>query len=349
MARRNQGPKLRYLRDRGVYYITWTVGGRSRKCSTSTASREDAEIFLAEWISQRGGRSHGPSDPAQTLVTDVLADYAREHGPKVVAPRAIGSAIEPLTNFWAGRSVADVTLNTCERYGTVRQRSVSTVRRELAVVSAAINWAFKSGRITRTVAVTKPPKPAPRERWLTRGEAARLIRTAKTDKARFYLPLFIPIGLYTGRRSEALLSLRWPQVDLKAATIDFEIPGRHRTNKRRGKVPIPPRLLPHLIRARRRGTDLGHVLHIDGKPIKNIKKGFAAACERVGIEGVTPHTLRHTAATWLVQRGVPTWEAAGFLAMGVETLTRTYAKHHPDYMRTAAEAIGKRVARNGAQ
>jgi integrase len=76
---------------------------------------------------------------------------------------------------------------------TARQRSVSTVRRELAVLSAAINWAFKSGRITGTVAVTKPPKPAPRDRWLTRDEAARLIRAAKTAKARFYLPSFVRI------------------------------------------------------------------------------------------------------------------------------------------------------------
>ena len=72
------------------------------------------------------------------------------------------------------------------------------------------------------------------------------------------MPLFILLGLYTGRRKEAILSLRWPQVDLEAALIDFEIAGRKRTNKKRGKVPIPARLLPHLIRARRRGTDLGY-------------------------------------------------------------------------------------------
>ena len=230
-----------------------------------------AQIFFADWLQLRGKRV-GPSDPAETLVTDILFAYATEHGPRVVAPRAIGSAIEPLVTFWGGRSAADVTPFTCDRYAATRQRSVSTVRRELAVLGAAINWAFKNGRITRTVQVTKPPKPDPKERWVTRDEAARLLRAAKTDRSRLYLPLFILLGLYTGRRSEALLSLRWSQVDLKARTIDFEIPGRQRTNKRRGKVPIPPRLLPHLTRARRRGTDLGCVLHIDGKPIKSIKK-----------------------------------------------------------------------------
>ena len=60
---------------------------------------------------------------------------------------------------------------------------------------------------------------------------------------RLYLPLFILIGLYTGRRKEAILSLRWPQVDLGAGRIDFEIPGRKRNNKRRGEIGDPRKAL----------------------------------------------------------------------------------------------------------
>ena len=56
------------------------------------------------------------------------------------------------------------------------------------------------------------------------------------------------------------------------------------TKKRRGRIPIPPELIPHLRRARLRGSDLGPVLHISGRPIQNIKKGFGAACKRAGRE-----------------------------------------------------------------
>ena len=188
MARRNQGPKLRWFADRGAYYITWTVNGRSRKCSTGTASREEAEIKFAEWMQCRGRRI-GPRDPSQTLITDVLADNATEQGPKVIAPRAIGSAIDPLARFWEGRTVAEVTLPACERYGQIRERSASTIRRELSILRAAINHAYRHGRITRPVPVTLPPKPDPRNRWLTRQEVAKIIRVARTRKARLYLPL----------------------------------------------------------------------------------------------------------------------------------------------------------------
>ena len=87
------------------------------------------------------------------------------------------------------------------------------------------------------------------------------------------------------------------------------------------------------------------MLHINGKRIKDIKKGFEAAAKPAGLEDVTPHTLRHTAATWLMQRGTPTWEAAGFLAMSEKMLRDVYGHHHPDFQKTAANNIGSRPHR----
>jgi integrase len=341
MPRRNQGPRLRWLAKRQCFYITWTDRGRSRECSTGTADREQAEIFFAEWMHRRGRRA-GPSDPAEILVTDVLNDYLQQRGPNIGAPERIAYAVLALTDFFEGNVVADVTPQTCERYVEKRGRSAGTSRRELGVLRAAINRSHRSGRLTRPIAVELPERPEPRDRWLTRQEAAWLIRAAMTPQARLYLPLFILLGLYTGRRKEAILSLRWPQVNFEARTINFEVSGRKRTNKRRGIIPIPPRLLPHLLRARRRGSDLGYVLHIDGERIGDIKKGFAAACERAGLQEVTPHTLRHTCATWLMRAGTDPWQASGFLSMSMETLQRVYGHHHPDFQREAAENIGRR-------
>jgi integrase len=341
MSRRDQGPRLRYINKRSCYYITWTERGRSRERTTGTADRHQAEIVFTEWMHRRGRRD-GPSDPAAILITDVLNDYLEQRGPKIAAPARLAYAVLALTDFFEGNSVADVTPQTCGRYVEKRGRSIGTARRELGVLRAAINHAHRHGKITRPVAVELPDRPEPRDRWLSRVEAARIIRNARTPQARLYLPLFILIGLYTGRRKEAILSLRWPQVNLEAKTINFEVAGRRRTNKRRGIVPISPRLLPHLRRAKRRGTEMGYLLHVNGARIGDIKKGFAAACKRAGLHGVTPHTLRHTCATWLMQKGTDPWQAAGFLSMSMETLQRVYGHHHPDYQREAAEIIGRR-------
>jgi hypothetical protein len=45
--------------------------------------------------------------------------------------------------------------------------------------------------------------------------------------------------------------------------------------------------------------------HSDGSPIKSVKKGFARACERAGIENPRPYDLRGTFATRLAERYVP--------------------------------------------
>ena len=339
MPRRNSGPRLRFLDKRGAFYIVWTDAGRSRERSTGTANRLKAEIALSEFIRERT-RDHGPRNPSEVLVTDLLADYATERADATASPWRIAYAVEALTTFWEGRTVATVTRETCKAYERARKRSPGTVRRELGVLRAAINHAHREGRLTRVVAVHLPDRPEAKDRWLTRKEAAALLRAARQEpKVRLHLPLFILMGLYTGQRKEALLSLRWAQVDLDAGRINFNPPGRRQTNKRRPHVPIAPRLLPHLRRARLRGTDLGYVINRDGDRLGDIKKGFAAACERAGLEGVSPHTLRHSAATWLMQQGVHLWEAAGFLGMSSETLQKVYGHHHPDYLRNAARAF----------
>jgi integrase len=339
MPRRNSGPRLRYLEKRRCFYIVWTERGRSRERSTRTADRQQAEIAFAEFLRIRT-RTAGPRDPAEVLVTDILSDYAQEHAPETAAPWRIAYAVEGLTSFWEGQTVAEVTKESCRRYATVRDRAPGTTRRELGVLRAAINHSHREGRLTRTVAVHLPDSPDPKDRWLTRKEAAALLRAAiREPRVRLHLPLFILMGLRTGRRKEAILSLRWSQVNLETGRIDFQTPGARKTNKRRGQIPIPSRLLPHLRRARKRGAELGFVINEDGRRIKDVKTGFASACRRAGLAGVSPHTLRHTAATWLMQAGVPKWEAAAFLAMTEQTLERVYQHHHPDYLRGAAEAL----------
>jgi site-specific recombinase XerD len=79
--------------------------------------------------------------------------------------------------------------------------------------------------------------------------------------------------------------------------------------------------------------------------VASVKKGFKTAVRLARLPGrVTPHTfLRHTAAPWLMQRGVPIWEAAGFLGMSPEVLQQIYGHHHPGYLHGAATAIGQKT------
>jgi integrase len=87
-----------------------------------------------------------------------------------------------------------------------------------------------------------------------------------------------------------------------------------------------------------------YVVEFNGKPIStSVEKAFKAACRDAGLPDVVPHHLRHTAATWLMQRGVSKSDAADFLGMSEEVLNRVYFHSHPDFQKHAAEAITRKA------
>jgi len=345
MPRRGHGPRLRWRREQWV--IRWTDAGRTRERRTGAADRAAAEAALADFLTEQRQRPSGPRRPDHYLVPDLLSEYAEEHGSEVASPDTLARNVERLLDWWSSATIADVTKASCQGYTKHRRAQNigdNTIRRELSVLSAALGHAVAAGRIQSRPQVWMPSPGPGRERWLTRGEAARLLRAARRIKrSRAHLPLFILLGLYGGARRGAILDLRWPQVDLERGVIDWNPPGRAQTAKGRSKVPIVRPLRTFLRLAyRRRSSDLGHVIEFRGQPVAVIQKGFKRAARDAGLSDVSTHTLRHTCGTWLAQAGVPLWEVAGYLGHTMGRTTELYAHHHPEHMEGPVRAFGGR-------
>jgi integrase len=128
-------------------------------------------------------------------------------------------------------------------------------------------------------------------------------------------------------------------VDLERGVFYRRGMGRRQTKKKQTPVKLAPRLLAHLRRWKRLGIARNAVVEWNGAHVKSVRKGFATAARAARLNA-TPHILRHTCATWLMQRGADLWDAAGFLGLTVKQLEETYGHHHPDYQRDAVEALG---------
>jgi len=242
-------------------------------------------------------------------------------------------------------------------------------RRDLETLRAAINHHAKEGFHRVVVRVSLPPKGEARDRCLNRQEAAALLlyccrhREKQTIHAGTskgapvvtnrrplrHIARFILIGLYTGTRAGAIATASpyavtgRSYVDLERGIFYRKAIGKRTTKMRQTPAPIPPRLLTHLRRWWNRKLIAECFVEFNGKPVASVKKGFKTAVGLARLQGkVTPHTLRHTAATWLMQRGVPIWEAAGFPGMSPELLQDTYGHHHPDFLQGAATANGQK-------
>jgi integrase len=368
MPRPNPGPRLVLDRDkrwtRAIWVIRWTEEGQKRERSTGCDAADigQAQLFFESWLRERRrALQTGPSDPDQVRVADILEDYAREHGEELSSPATLLFVIEPLLAFFRTDTIGTLTPERVKEYWEWRRKhsvralnrerteaeiiergaADGTIIRELGgALRPAIHHAIKQRRLTLgAYYIPVPPRPLGRDYWITRSEAARLLREARRDgSARLHLPLYVMVALYTGARRGAILDLRWQQVDLIHGCIDFNPPGRVQTAKRRPHIPIPRPLLAALRRAHGRASS-PYVIAYQGKKIASVKTAFNKAAERAGIPDCTSHTLRHTAGTWMAQRGVPIHEIGGYLGHSEAMTTELYAHHHPDYMKNARAAF----------
>lgn len=358
----------------------WFIRDGSHECSTGCGVERvaDAERALADYIGAKWSKPAGGNDPGRVLVAEVLALYSRERGPSLKAdPATMKGFVAHLVAWWGESYLSDVRRSSCAAYvkhrtgqtirhgDTGRKVSDQTARRELELLSAAIGYYDKEYHLTRRPAVVLPEKAESSREALTRKEAAHLlwaamgwaledgkwVRPSTCARAnRMHLRRFILIGLYTGSRADVIKRLRWtesltdPWVDLDAGIIYRR--GRGETEsrtKRRPLVKLPGRLLTHLRRWKaideRRGRDT--VLHFGGEAVGSVRTGFAGCVASAGIRSdATPHWLRHTAATWLMEAGVDTWQASGYLGMTAATLEKHYGHHRPDHQSAARKALG---------
>lgn len=328
MPRKAKGPRLYLDRERKQWVIR--DGQSFVRTGCSESNNEGAEKQLAEYIA----RKYQPAAIASPVIADVLLVYARERLPKTHAADKAAHNISNLTVFWGKKKASDVNAQNCEAYA--KDRSPAAARRDLEVLRAALlYWNKHKETLARQPRIVLPDKSEPRERWLTEEEAHRLRKAAMKHQ---HLYRFVLLGLKTGSRSAVLFGLRWSQVDLVHGILTRKGAGET-VAANKGKPPV--RLGRSMVRLMRRWKakdgKIQHVVHYDGKPIKKLRRSWEAACKAAKLEGVSPHTLRHTRATWLMQNGIDLWEASGHLGMSMATLEKTYGKHHPAFQSKSSE------------
>lgn len=241
------------------------------------------------------------------------------------------------------------------------QRDALTRPQAAALLKAAMGWRWV-------------PNQNGGDDTLIAGHWKRLQKSSRANRA--HLRRFILIGLYTGTRPGVIPKLLWNEAATQAwVNLEEGVIYRrgkrerdHRT-KKRPMVRIPDRLLAHMRRwsrmdleshQNRRGVDKSParskgegtipiaresppttVLHHGAEPIAGrIRRGFAACVRDAGLPAeITPHWMRHTCATWLMEAGVEIWDAAAYTGMTSKTLENCYGHHRPNHQEKARRAL----------
>lgn len=144
--------------------------------------------------------------------------------------------------------------------------------------------------------------------------------------------------LYTGSRLGEVLALRWEDVDWKRGVITI----RQQKTRKSKTVPISTGLRQAL-EAVPQGSGISMVFRrSDASPIRKyeLQRAFEAAKKVTGIRSeLTPHTLRHTFASWLAIAGTPLRTIQELLGHGDLRMTLRYAHLSPAHLRDAVEVV----------
>jgi integrase len=374
MPRAAKGARLHLRAERRdaagnvTHHATWIIRDGRRDVFTGCAATEvaAAEQRLKDYIAAKYTPKRKVQDIETIAIADVLSIFIDDRRERQSNKHQFDKRMLRLNAWWGAKMLSEVTGETCREYQK-HKGNRGGARRDLEDLRAAIRYHAKEGLHRGIVNVTLPGKGESRDRWLTRSEAARLLwacwraremqrrhrgaqrdQLLPTDKRPLrHLARFILIGLYTGTRAGAIASaspipaIGQSFVDLDRGIFYRQAQGKQETNKRQPPVPIPRRLLAHMRRWKERKIIVRHFVEFNGEPVASVKTAFRRAVALAKLPGkVSPHTLRHTAATWLMQAGVDRWQAAGYLGMSVEMLENVYGHHHPDHLDEAVKAIG---------
>jgi len=251
------------LRERSC----WIIRDGSRNVGTGCAPSEirKAEGKLKEYLAEKYSPVRKEQDIENILIADVLSIFIDDRRDGQENKKGFDERIGRLNAWWGSKKLSSVSGKTCREY--VKSRgSDGGARRDLEDLRAAINHHAKEGLHRGSVRVWLPAKGLPRDRWLTRSEAALLIWTCwryremqtihrgknkgqkvATAKRRLqHIARFILIGQYTGTRAGAIASAS-PDAAVGRSYVDLErgvfyrlAQGKSETNKRQPPVPLPP-------------------------------------------------------------------------------------------------------------
>lgn len=190
-------------------------------------------------------------------------------------------------------------------------------------------WGFlvDHGYVETNHALALPRIPSPRTLpdVLTTEQAYAVEQVAKLRGLMF--ESLVSLYLYQAMRKSAVRTLQWPSLDLSAGWMRFDSKNKERN------LPIHKKPLDVLKRWRDDCPDPRYVFPSPyptkvGKPVSDtyVRNHIRSIGDEAQIEGLHPHTLRHTCATRLLKKGVDVMVVKEFL--GHESLQTTQIYLH---------------------
>src|SRR3989475_5996625 len=330
---------------RTAYEYTVLVDGkRQRKQFPSQAEALEALDALKE----ESKRPKAPDAPSLTLaeaLTQCLSLKARRARATVSEYERIAEHLKAV--FGADTPLSEITASRISEYKAQRLAAVRTIgdgnnavkrrlsaaaiNRPLALLRQVLRLGRKLEALAKVPEMELEKEPQGRLRWLTPEEAGQLLDACRKSRNPALADL-VEFAMFTGCRRGEALGLTWDRVDRARGVIRLE------TTKSGHRREVPLSANADAVLARRwTGGAKGYVFGT--RNWNAFRSAWEVAVEAAKLDDFRFHDLRHTFASWLVQRGRSLKEVQELLGHRSMAMTMRYAHLAPDHLRAAAAVL----------
>lgn len=328
----------------GNWLARWRdPSGQSR--SKSFARKVDAERFLSQLTADLHRGAYIDPAASKVLLESLAVTWTAglAHLKPSTAERYRGIVSRHIIPRWGRWPLRSITHSDVSAWiGDLQRAGLApgTIRQTYRVLSLILDAAVKDGRVARNPAsgVALPRGVRSEPRFLTAVEVGMLAKASGPYR------LTVLILAFTGLRFGELVALRVKRVDAarrritvaeSASEVGGELiwstPKTHQTRS----VPVPASLMVELVaECQGKGPDDTVFTAPAGGPLRlgNWRgRTFDPACRSAGLIGVTPHDLRHTAASLAIAAGANVKAVQGMLGHASAAMTLDiYAGLFPD-------------------
>lgn len=306
MVKHTDAPYRLYTRGKTyhAYFSFRTVGGQRIQLreSTCTTDRRKAEQYCLKRVGELQHRAERKEkgELEEMSIDAAFGRYFEESGQYQSKPDNLLNRLSQISTILNCNYLSEITEEKLSDYVSIRSKTVKsgTLNRELAIISAVVNMARDKWKVkTVYVKIRKfmMREPSENVKYLKTWKDAQNIIDAAPD----HIKPIIYTALYTGLRLGNILNLKWSDIDFENSCITVLVKDR---GKLGGKVFTVPMIdsLRRVIENQPKTNEF--VFTYKGRPIQSIKTAWKHLFKRSGLPYINFHTLRHTAATWILKK-----------------------------------------------
>lgn len=348
MAKQHNVPYRLYKRGEIYHaYISFVSENGTRiqlreTCGTNSLQRAaDYCLKRIQEIQKKSRQSSGELN--RINLDDAFGIFYQKHAQYYARPKETLRKLLLIKKNLSVKYVDEINSTEISDYIQRRKNNVtnSTINRELVILSSLLNkcrlWKYK-------VLDVKPIKfklkePAENIKYLKDWTQAQQI----IDRAAPHLKPIIYTALYTGMRRSNILNLKWENIDFANNLINIHVKDRTKDGGKNHTIPMIASLKaiiqeqPHINEyvfnyKRHRINDIKHAWH-------SIFYDNQGQLKDVTLPYINFHTLRHTAATWILKKTNNLKITQEILGHANITTTMKYAHIMTDEKRRALDAV----------